>query len=205
MPVELTPLQSDALREMMNIASGQAANALAQLLHARAQMSVIQLLILQQATIRTFVAQNVQSNGSLIKMPFEGTIRGAAALMIPNHEVSTLLHMVQHHPDTPPNLRASPHDLLQEFGNIILNASIGTLSNILQTRISYRLPTVWLELDRAALLDRLLPTLPQVNGLGILLVNSLEVLRAQIRLLVFVLLIMPGQEVQKAVERLLHA
>lgn len=204
MPDNLTPLQSDALREMMNIASGQAANALAQLLHARAQMSVIELLILQQQEIRTFVGQHIRASGSLVKMPFQGELRGAAAMMVPNHDVDTLMHMVQEHPDAPPNLRTSPEDLLRETGNIILSASLGTLSNLLQARLTYGMPTTWLHLTRAMLMERLLPTLPQANHLGILLVNSLNVLRAQIHLVVFILLMMPGAEVQKAVERLFH-
>ncbi len=124
------------------------------------------LLVLHSSTMQTFVNRSVAEEGELVKRRFRGEISSSVALMIPNHESKTLLDMLQQYPHAPPSLTSSPSELLSEVGNIILNATVGTLSNTPGTSLQFNASQVFQHLNRSTLVEHLLPTMPRPNGLG---------------------------------------
>ncbi len=202
---DLTPLENDTLREMMNIASGRAANALAQLLHTRVHLSVIELYLLQPPQLQPFAQRYLEVQNTFIRMRFRNHLNGHTGMVLPEAQVQALLQLLQNAPDVPPSLCEEPAALLRETGNIILNALLGVLSNMLQVRLQFELPQVYLGLDRATTLERLLPTLPpRAGSVHLLLTNRLQIEQLQMKVTVLIVLVMPEKDIQQVIEKLLH-
>ena len=113
MPPRLTELQLDALRELANIASGNAATALAQLLGAEVDLSVPRALALPLTeVVDAYGADKVPVAG--VVTPVEGDIEGVVLLMIPSADAESLCTPLGVAPGTEVGDSA-----LREIGNIL--------------------------------------------------------------------------------------
>jgi chemotaxis protein CheC len=120
----LTELQLDALRELANIASGNAATALAQILGTEVELSVPRALALPRAdAVNACGSVNEPVTGVAIGL--DGDIDGVMLLVIPRADADTLCTLLGVAPGSEVGESA-----LREIGNILGAACLNALSAI---------------------------------------------------------------------------
>lgn len=138
----LTSEQLDALQEIVNIGVGRAAAMLNEMVDARIVLEVptIQLLSasqLLQEMIKRFNSQSI----SVVRLGFSGSLSGTAELMFPTDSASVLVAVLTGEDLDSPDLDAVKIGTLSEIGNIVINGVIGSISNILEQRMEYKIPS----------------------------------------------------------------
>lgn len=144
----LTRTQLDALREIGNIGSGNAASALAQFLNRKIDMAVPSAKILDFKDIPDLVggpAQNVM--GIFLKVM--GEISGRFLLLIPEKTSLRLLHTLIPgcEIDSPLNMGEMESSCMREVGNILAGAFLNALSTLTQTPMLNSLPSMAFDLS----------------------------------------------------------
>jgi chemotaxis protein CheC len=125
-----TELQLDALRELANIASGNAATALARMLGTEVDLSVPRALALPLGdALETYGAATEPVAGVVI--PLEGHIDGIVLLLIPRKDADTLCTLLGVQPGTEVGESA-----LREIGNILGASCLNALSAITGLELS---------------------------------------------------------------------
>jgi chemotaxis protein CheC len=137
----LTVEQLDALQEIVNIGIGRSASMLNEMVDARITLEVptIRLLNaseLKEQMIRRFSTQSI----SAVKLGFSGSLSGTAELMFPTDSASILVAVLTGEDPESPDLDAVKIGTLSEIGNIVINGVMGSISNILQQRMEYKIP-----------------------------------------------------------------
>jgi chemotaxis protein CheC len=143
--VELTPVQYDALVELLNIGFGRAASSLSQLTGHRVLLEVPQVSLhpvgdLNQA-LRTVLTDPVAS----VHQIFSGPVGGDALLILDHVAAGTLKELLTSEPPLPLLIDASAREVLTEIGNILLNACLGTFGNLLDVQVSFSVPQLSLD------------------------------------------------------------
>jgi len=134
--------ERDAVTELLNIAIGQAAASLSQLVEDEVRLSVpfVDFLTPSQAASR--LEQETQGADSVaVRQHFEGLFYGDILLIFPEKRSLDLVrHMLG---DQVPleQLTELEQEALLEVGNIILNACLGSLANQLGLPVEGSLPT----------------------------------------------------------------
>src|ERR1700759_829566 len=120
----LSELQLDALRELANIASGDAATALAKMPGTEVDLSVPNALALPRADA---IAAYGASEGPVagVVTPLEGHIEGVVLRLIPSADAETLCRLLGVVPGTEVGESA-----LREIGNILGASYLNALSAI---------------------------------------------------------------------------
>lgn len=147
---DLTKTQLDALREIGNIGSGNAASALAQFLNRKIDMAVPSAKILDFKDIANLVggpSQNVM--GIFLKVM--GEISGKFLLLIPEKTAIRLLHTLIPgcEIETPLNMNEMESSCMREVGNILAGAFLNALSVLTQTPMLNSLPSMAFDLSGA--------------------------------------------------------
>jgi chemotaxis protein CheC len=135
-------IERDAITEMLNIAIGQAAAGLSQLVEDEVRLSVpfIDFLTLDQAAAR--LDKETQGSETVaVRQQFSGPFNGDILLLFPERRSLDLVrHMLGD--DVPlGQLTELEQEALLEVGNIILNACLGSLANQLGLTVQSSLPT----------------------------------------------------------------
>lgn len=122
--------QTDALAEVFNIGMGQAAAALSSLIQDEVLLSVPHVQVL---TVSEAAHQLNTTNTTLygVRQPFRGVLNGDALLIFPGHKSLELVRMVAGNAVPAEELGAIEQDAMSEIGNVMLNACIASLSNLL--------------------------------------------------------------------------
>lgn len=134
-------IERDAVTEILNIAIGQAADSLSQLVEDEVRLSVpfVDFLTPSQAADR--LQDETQGGDSVaVRQHFEGRFYGDILLIFPERKSLDLVrHMLG---DQVPldQLTELEQEALLEVGNIILNACLGSLSNQLGMPVESSLP-----------------------------------------------------------------
>ncbi|MCA9248891.1 MAG: chemotaxis protein CheC [Planctomycetales bacterium] len=152
--MQLTPDQHDALTEVFNIGVGRAAASLSSLLGKSIALSVPRL---RMCHVHEFASESDQTAISVIQS-VHGAIEGRAVLSFPETSGITLARLLGATADV--QLDAGELDLdlsciLEEVGNIVLNAVMGTLANCAGGTVSFSIPRV---ASKCAITDLLLST-----------------------------------------------
>jgi chemotaxis protein CheC len=154
---ELTDLQLDALRELMNIGFGQAAAALSEVIDLRVMLSVPKVLILKPEEIAGFIDSEVESNSaySMVEQFFFGRFEGTSFLLMPEEEGRKLAELFGSERDALPlglEFGSLEHETVVEIGNIIIGACVGKIAEMLKDQVSFQPPRfVAAPLDRATI------------------------------------------------------
>ncbi|HLO77658.1 MAG TPA: chemotaxis protein CheC [Magnetospirillum sp.] len=133
--------ERDAVTELLNVAIGQAAASLSQLVEDEVHLSVpfVDFLTPSQAADR--LEDETQGADSVaVRQHFEGRFYGDILLIFPERRSLDLVrHMLGD--DVPlDQLTELEQEALLEVGNIILNACLGSLANQLATPVEGSLP-----------------------------------------------------------------
>ncbi len=150
----ITSEQLDALQEIVNIGIGRAAAMLNEMVDARIVLEVptIRLLSadqLQQVMLNRFNSQSI----SAVRLGFSGSLSGSAQLMFPTDSASVLVAVLTGEDLDSPDLDAVKIGTLSEIGNIVINGVIGSISNILNQRMDYKIPSYYEDIIENLLLS----------------------------------------------------
>jgi chemotaxis protein CheC len=135
-------MERDAVTEILNIAIGQAASALSQLVEDEVRLSVpaIQFLTPSQANAR-LEAETGSDDSVAVRQSFSGSFSGDMLLIFPEPSSLDLVRSMLGDMVPLDSLTELEQEALLEVGNIILNACLGSLANQLGTAVESSLPT----------------------------------------------------------------
>jgi chemotaxis protein CheC len=139
-PIQLTELQSDAISELLNIGMGQAAHSLSEMVNEEVKLSIPSLELLTRQTAAAKLVHNSPQHIAVVRQNFKGPFWGEALLLFPEDKSLELVrHLIKK--EVPLEmLMELEQDALTEVGNIILNACLSSLANILATDLVSDLP-----------------------------------------------------------------
>jgi chemotaxis protein CheC len=138
--VELTPVQYDALVELLNIGFGRAASALSDLTGHRVLLEVPQVSVHPMAELSSALRPVLSDNVASVHQIFSGPVGGDALLILDHTAAGSLKELLTNEPALPLPIDASAREVLTEVGNILLNACLGTFGNLLHVQVSFSVP-----------------------------------------------------------------
>lgn len=139
MKTQLSDLQKDALTEIFNIGMGRAANALSQMANDEITLAVPSLALVSRHEAVSILAKTTGERVCSVTQRLAGEFNADAILIFPeSHSLDIVRLMVGD--SYPGSLTEMEEEALNEIGNIILNACIGTLVNILGGEYTISLP-----------------------------------------------------------------
>ncbi|MDD2897651.1 MAG: chemotaxis protein CheC [Desulfuromonadaceae bacterium] len=141
----LSPLEKDALQEIMNIAFGQAAADLSDVINLYVTLTVPYIDLLKFDGIMPLISKDIENSNdmSMVKQFFSGKFNGASVLIFPHGEGKKLLRLF----DGTTDFSSSGYDVdileketLIEISNIIMGACISKIAGLLKDVVSYSPP-----------------------------------------------------------------
>ena len=165
----LSPLQHDALTEVINIGFGKAAATLSALTGKRVILNVPEIFLVPPGEMDATLGQVLAGEVTTIHQIFTGKVSGNAVLILNQDSASILVDLVSGGPGEKRRLLASDREALQEIGNILLNAYVGSFGNILHLHIHFAAPQIQAE-NSTKLLDSI--TQDQADLSTLLLVRT---------------------------------
>ncbi len=149
--MNLTPLQEDALTELINIAFSRTAAALSDMTGHRVLLDRPSITLCPVAELSAVLADSVQGDIATVHQIFSGPVAGDALLML-NYQGALMLSDLLTGGRVPsPRLDASDREVLTEVGNILLNACLGIFGNLLQVHVTFSVPRLHLSAIEALL------------------------------------------------------
>lgn len=141
MPPVIGEIERDAATELLNIAIGQAAASLSQLVEDEVRLSVpfVDFLSFGEASGRLSLEMN-GSDSVAVRQWFKGDFSGDIMLIFPERKSLDLVRSMLGGAVPLDTLTELEQEALLEVGNIILNACLGSLANQLGTPIESSLP-----------------------------------------------------------------
>lgn len=197
MPLQLDADQVDALSEIFNIGVGKAAAAMGGLMHDEVLLSVPRVSIFTVSE----AAQQLGAAGSTmygVRQPFRGLFNGDALLIFPGDKSLEIVRIVAGQTVPGEDLSAIEQDAMTEVGNVMLNACIASLADLLQNEFQLGTPRIDVGDSRTILGTRI------QNHLVVFLHIRFELLSSQIEgFVVFVLNTTSLDGLRAAINRLL--
>jgi len=136
----LSDIQLDFLKEIINIGVGRSASVLNKVVKNRVTLQVPIVQIVKLNDITEHIGTSVDQTLSIVSMNFQGELTGKAELIFPSSSAVKIVDLLTDkvYPNLEmDNLRSSS---LNEVGNIVLSALIGSIGNILKIRFKYSIP-----------------------------------------------------------------
>jgi chemotaxis protein CheC len=147
----LTDRQSDALRELINIAFSRTAASLSQLTGSRVTLDPPAVDICAISEISSRLGQQVKDDVATVHQIFTGEIAGDALLLLDYPGAVMLTNFLTRQDPGIMRLSASSGEALREVGNILLNACLGVFGNLLSVQVSFSVPRIHVESFEALL------------------------------------------------------
>lgn len=140
--VELSAIEKEALAELVNIGVSRAATSLGQLLSKEVLLSVPSVEIISREAAARFVEQSSSPTLIAVQQLFEGSLSGKALLIFPETRSLELVRAILGGKQSLEDIIDLEQEVLAETGNIVLNACLGTITNVLHQTIRMSLPLV---------------------------------------------------------------
>jgi chemotaxis protein CheC len=138
--MDLTTIQEDALKELLNIGFGRAAASLSQLTGHRVLLDVPAVSIHPIENLKDALASVIRDDVASVHQIFSGPVAGDALLILNYQAAGILKELLTDEPALPLHVDASAREVLTEVGNILLNACLGTFGNLLAVQVSFSIP-----------------------------------------------------------------
>ncbi|GAB4557333.1 MAG: chemotaxis protein CheC [Anaerolineae bacterium] len=143
--MQLSREQQDALTELINIAFGRTASALSELTGRRVILAAPELSVIPVDQLGQHLSALAAREVATVHQIFTGPLAGDAMLILGYDSAVQLAQLMVGQRPPIQRLDVSDREALTEVGNILLNACLGTFGNILETRISFSVPRLYLE------------------------------------------------------------
>jgi chemotaxis protein CheC len=138
--VKLTELERDALTELANIAVGRAAASLSVMVSEPIHLSVPAVGLLTREEAGGELESRENGNLIAVQQHFSGSFSGRALLLFPETNSLELIRAVLGPQPSLEEIADLEQEALSEVGNVILNAYLATIANLLRQRIEISLP-----------------------------------------------------------------
>jgi chemotaxis protein CheC len=141
----LNELEKDALKEIVNIAFGEAAANLAEIIGLYVFLNVPRVEILQPERIEAYIDQELEAAKtlSIVEQYYIGKIRGAAFLVFPFESGRQLLTLFGGEKLMAAEVADAgfiERETLMEVANIIIGVCVSRLAELLQDAVTYLPP-----------------------------------------------------------------
>lgn len=147
---EFSSDEVDILQEIMNIAFGQSASDLAEVIDTHVILAVPFIKILQVPELPSYIKDNVKAYKqiSIVEQKFWGKFKGDALLVFSSGSGKELINMLQSNDKR--GMESGVVDIveretLMEVGNILIGACVGKLAELLHDVVTYTPPLVLVE------------------------------------------------------------
>jgi chemotaxis protein CheC len=140
--VTLTPLELDALTELVNLGVGNAAVGLREMVKEEVLLSVPNVVIVTRQQAIANLGQGAVRRLVAVHQNFDGDIRGRALLIFPEAQSMELVRAVVGSDLSLEDLIELEQEALAETGNILLNGCLSTLANSFGRTLRVSLPEV---------------------------------------------------------------
>lgn len=145
---ELNDLHLDALKEIGNIGSGNAATALATMMNKKIDMKVPSIKILDFSDVSSVLGgEEIVVAGIYFRI--EGDIEGSIMFLLDLDSAKTLTNVLISRDNTTKELNEMDHSALQEIGNILSGAYISALSSLTNLNIKISIPSLAVDMAGA--------------------------------------------------------
>jgi len=131
----------DAITEMINIGVGRAAGILNEITGSNIQLRVPSLRIVRFGELLD-APYSLQGNEELstVMQEFHGKFSGTTSLAFPAESAASLVKLLSGETGSSQDMDAVQVETLKEVGNIIINAVMGSISNVLGENLTFTLP-----------------------------------------------------------------
>ena len=141
--LELTPIERDAFAEIANMGVSRAAASLRQMLGEQVLLSVPAVHVVSRETAAKLAERGGSSSRLVaVQQAFEGPFSGRALLIFPEAQSLELVRTIIGADQSLEDVIDLEHEALAETGNVILNACLATIANVLHKSMRMSLPTV---------------------------------------------------------------
>jgi len=140
--VELTPIERDAFAEIANMGVARAATSLRQMLGEQVLLSVPAVHIVTREVAAELVERDNSSKLVAVQQSFDGPFSGRALLIFPEAQSLELVRSIVGADQSLEDVIDLEQEALAETGNVILNACLATIANVLRKSMRMSLPTI---------------------------------------------------------------
>lgn len=139
----LTEFEQDALAEIANLGVSRAANSLRQMLGEQVFLAVPKVQMVERQTASALVERGSHSSRLVaVQQSFDGPFAGKALLIFPEEQSLELVRTIVGQQHSLEDVIDLEQEALAETGNIILNACLATIANVLRRTMNMSLPVV---------------------------------------------------------------
>lgn len=138
----LSELELDALGELVNIGVSRAAASLGTMVREQVLLSVPSVMIVSRTRAAELISASRLDLRVAVRQEFHGDVSGRALLIFPEKNSLELVRAVAGEGLSLEDILELEHEALAEIGNIILNACIATVANLLQRSLTMSLPEI---------------------------------------------------------------
>ena len=139
---ELSATEQDALAEIANMGVSRAAVSLRQMVGEQVLLSVPAVRIVSRATAAALVDGDNAPKLVAVQQSFEGPFSGRAMLIFPQAQSLELVRSIVGEDHSLEDVIDLEQEALAETGNVILNACLATIANLLRRTMRMSLPSV---------------------------------------------------------------
>ena len=139
---ELSATEQDALAEIANMGVSRAAVSLRQMVGEQVLLSVPAVRIVSRATAAVLVDGDNAPKLVAVQQSFEGPFSGRAMLIFPQAHSLELVRSIVGEDHSLEDVIDLEQEALAETGNVILNACLATIANLLRRTMRMSLPSV---------------------------------------------------------------
>jgi chemotaxis protein CheC len=138
----LNELELDALGELVNIGVSRAAASLGTMVGEQVLLSVPSVVLVSRSRAAELISASRLDLLVAVRQEFHGDVSGRALLIFPEKNSLELVRAVAGEELSLEDILELEHEALAEIGNIILNACIATVANLLQRSLTMSLPEI---------------------------------------------------------------
>lgn len=138
----LSELELDALGELVNIGVSRAAASLGTMVGEQVLLSVPSVMVVSRTRAAELISASRLDQLVAVRQEFHGDVSGRALLIFPEKNSLELVRAVAGEGLSLEDILELEHEALAEIGNIILNACIATVANLLERSLTMSLPEI---------------------------------------------------------------
>jgi chemotaxis protein CheC len=139
---ELSEIEQDALAEIANMGVSRAAASLRRMVGEQVLLSVPAVNIVSRRVASRMVEKGHSPKLVAVQQSFEGPFSGRALLIFPEAQSLELVRSIVGEEHSLEDVIDLEQEALAETGNIILNACLATIANILRRTMRMSLPSI---------------------------------------------------------------
>ncbi|MDO8810837.1 MAG: chemotaxis protein CheC [Gallionella sp.] len=136
----MSDLQLDALTEIFNIGAGRAASSLSEIVGDEVKLSVPRVQLYQSSEINAETLSLNSPRVGAVKQSFSGPFTADAMLLFTEERAMEIVHDMMGSQVSIEDLAEFEQEAMCELGNIILNACLSSMADILGLTLDSSLP-----------------------------------------------------------------